>query len=169
MGQLLMLFGILVGSYGVITALSAWLGWNLSAGLRGRISLALLFLFTGTSHFYLTEEMVQMLPPSIPGRVELVYLTGVLEIAGAVGLLIPALSRLAAISLILFLFAVLPANIYAALNNVGMGAHGAGPVYLLARVPFQLLLVGWAYYFGVRRAQKGAVNWPRPVQAEPQS
>jgi uncharacterized membrane protein len=40
--------------------------------------------------------------------------------------------------------------VYAAINRVEMGGHGAGPMYLLVRAPFQLLLIGWAYWFAVR-------------------
>jgi uncharacterized membrane protein len=65
-------------------------------------------------------------------------------------LLIPRLERLASMGLILFLVGVLPANIYSAFNYVEFGSHEAGPIYLLARVPFQVFLIGWAYYFGIR-------------------
>jgi len=50
----------------------------------------------------------------------------------------------------LFLVSVLPANIYAAFNRVGMGDHGQGPGYLLVRVPLQFVLMGWTYWFAVR-------------------
>jgi uncharacterized membrane protein len=87
----------------------------------------------------------------VPARVGIIYVTGALELAGAVGLLVPRVSRLAGLSLIAFLVLVLPANVYAAFNRVEMGGHGAGPAYLLLRVPFQFLLIGWAYWFAVRR------------------
>jgi uncharacterized membrane protein len=73
-----------------------------------------------------------------------------------VGLLIPGYSRVAGLCAILFLIAVFPGNIYAAVNRVEMGGHSAGPAYLFVRAPFQLLLIGWAYWFAVRQ--------PRPVR-----
>lgn len=149
--QLLMLFLIVVGTYGALTLANMLLqGVDLSQSLRGRVSLAIFFIFTGASHFSVPEEMAQMLPAFIPWRVEIIYVTGILEVAGGIGLLIPGLERLAALSLILFLVGVLPSNIYAAVNHVEFGAHSEGPIYLLLRIPFQLFLVGWAYYFGVR-------------------
>lgn len=57
--------------------------------------------------------------------------------------------------LIAFLILVFPANIYAALNRVDMGGHEWGPMYLFARVPPQLLLIGWAYWFAVRPRARG--------------
>jgi uncharacterized membrane protein len=63
----------------------------------------------------------------------------------AVGLLIPATSRLTSWCLIAFFVAVLPANVYGALNRVGVGEHG--PAYLWFRVPLQVLFIGWVWYF----------------------
>lgn len=156
MAILATLVSILVGSYALLTAADRLMGGGrLAPGLRGRVSLALLFAFTGTGHFLRTEQMAGMLPPWIPSRLGLVYLTGVLEWAGAVGLLVPRLSRAAGLCLIAFVILVFPANIYAALNRVEMGGHELGPMYLLARAPLQLLLIGWAYWFAVRRQAEG--------------
>ena len=151
MGQLLMLLVIIVGTYAGLTLLNrAARSLHLSRSLRGRFSLAVFFLFTGASHFFMPEDMAQMLPASIPMRVEIIYVTGMLEILGAIGLLIPGLERLASGALIVFLLGVLPANMYSAINYVDFGAHADGPIYLLARVPFQVFLIGWAYYFGIK-------------------
>jgi uncharacterized membrane protein len=169
--QLVMLLSILIGTYAGLTLLSMTRPFLvLSRSLRGRISLALLFVFTGVSHFIMPEAMVQLLPPSIPLRLELIYVTGVLEILGAVGLLFPGFERLASVALILFLVAVLPGNIYGAFNRVAFGAHELGPIYLLVRVPFQALLMGWAYYFGIRtlsRPRRGVARaFVRHAQAQ---
>ncbi|MDX1523749.1 MAG: DoxX family protein [Anaerolineae bacterium] len=149
--QLLMLFFIIVGTYGGLTLLNVIRPRrHLSRSLRGRISLAVFFVFTGLSHFFMPEAFVQMLPATVPFRLEIIYATGLVQIVGAIGLLTPRLERLAAIGLILFLVGVLPANIYSAINYVEFGSHEAGPIYLLARIPFQLFLIGWASYFGLR-------------------
>ena len=118
----------------------------------GAIGLALLFLFTGSGHFLQTEPMAEMLPPWIPARVALVYATGVLEFALAIGFLIPETRRsagwMAAAVLVLFF----PANIYAAMNHIPMGGHAWGPVYLLVRAPLQLAILAWVYWFALRSA-----------------
>jgi len=105
--------------------------------------LGILFIFTGIGHFIKTEPMAQMLPPWVPERVLLVYLTGVLEFAIAVGFLVPKSRRftgwVAAVVLVWFF----PANIYAAINHIPMGGHAWGPVYLLIRAPLQALILFW--------------------------
>ena len=152
---LLALLGILVGSYALLTVLAWALGLRwLEPGLRGRMSLALLFAVTGLAHFVKTDAMAAMLPASVPMRTELIYATGVLELAGAAGLLVPKVSRLAGWCLIAFLVAAFPANVYAAFHHVEMGGHESGPVYLLLRGPFQALLVYWAYRFAVRKRKE---------------
>ena len=116
----------------------------------GRIALAVLFLFTGVSHFILTEGMAQMVPPPLPA-VATVRISGVLEILGAIGILVPKTSRLAAWCLFAFLLAVFPANIYAALNETGLGGHTEGVSYLWKRGPLQILFLTWTWYFGIRK------------------
>lgn len=121
--------------------------------LRGAaaIGLGILFILTGTGHFIQTEPMAQMLPPWVPARVLLVYLTGVLEFAIAVGFLVPQSRRftglIAAVVLVLFF----PANIYAAIHYVPMGGHAWGPVYLLIRAPLQAIILFWVYWFTIRQ------------------
>lgn len=112
---------------------------------RARVGLTLLFLITASGHFFQTEAMAAMLPPQVPFRVPIIYVTGVFELLGAIGIWIPALAQLTGALLIAMLVGVLPSNIYAAFNHVPFGGHDAGPVYLLVRVPFQLLLIGWIY------------------------
>jgi len=119
--------------------------------LRGLIGISLVFIFTGLGHFMKTAAMVQMLPPWVPMRKPMVYASGVFELIAAVAILIPVLSHWTGTVLCVFLFLILPSNIYAALQRVDFGGHGAGPVYLLVRVPLQLLLIGWTYWFAVRR------------------
>jgi uncharacterized membrane protein len=123
--------------------------------LRGAaaIGLALMFVFTGVGHFIQTQPMSQMLPPWVPERVLLIYLTGILEFALAVGFVARTSRRLtgwvAAVMLVVFF----PANLYAAINQVPMGGHSWGPVYLLIRAPLQLAIGLWVYWFTIRRPQ----------------
>ena len=125
-----------------------------------RLGLACVFLVTGISHFTRTDELAAMLPPDFPERARIVHATGVLELAGAIGLLVPRCSRVAAAALIVFLIAVFPANIWAAFHRTGPGIHVAGPIYLLVRGPFQLLLIAWAWL--------GCLRAPRsPTAADP--
>ena len=144
--QLLFLLLLLTGPFLVITLLS-YLSprFKLRLSTRARVGLSLFFLFTGIGHFIRTEPMAAMLPPSVPYRVKLIYLTGVFELLGAIGVWIAKLMKITGVCLILMMLAVLPANIYSAFNRVEFGGHEYGPIYLLVRVPFQLLVIAWTY------------------------
>lgn len=155
---LVFLLLLLLVPYFVLTLLGRWFdGLKLAPSKRARVGLSLFFLITASQHFIGTEQMAAMIPPSIPYRIELVYLTGVFELLGAVGVWIPRLVRLTGFLIILMLLAVLPANIYSAMNRVEFGGHSAGPAYLLVRIPFQLFVMWWTYFateqnwFGRRR------------------
>jgi uncharacterized membrane protein len=123
---------------------------HLSEPLRGRIGVSLVLAFTGVGHFIKTSEMIQMLPPSVPMRLPMVYVTGIVEVLAAVAILITPFSRQIGVVLCVFLLLILPFNIYASVQRVDFGGHGAGPVYLLIRIPMQFFLIGWIYWFAVR-------------------
>src|ERR1700675_112488 len=117
----------------------AWLQWVL------RILVALPLLASGVLHFTRTALMASIIPPSFPDRPQLVLLTGVLEFAGAVGLLLPAFTRVASACLAVFMIAIFPANVCAAGQTVG-GLHMPSvPVRLAMQVVYILLLLiaGW--------------------------
>jgi uncharacterized membrane protein len=136
-----------------------WIGWILARSrLRefhpsafASIGLGWVFLFTGLGHFLMTVPMSEMLPPWVPARIGIIYATGVLELALGVVLFIPKARRLAGWIAVLFLIAVFPANVYASLIRHPMGGGDWGLLYLLVRAPLQVLLIGWAWYFLIRR------------------
>ena len=112
-----------------------------------RYGLAVMFLFTAASHFTpeLSRDMAAMIPPPLTGSMWIIWLTGVLEAAGAIGLMTPQFRKAAAICLILFLIAVFPANVYAAVQGVPLG--GRPPTPLWFRTILQCLwiaLLGWS-------------------------
>lgn len=100
-----------------------------------RFGLVPLFLLTASAHWGKRRpDLVRMIPPSFPNSEGLVTLTGVLEIAGAVGLLISPLVLWAALGLTLLLLAVFPANIHAARNRLtidGRSVPALGPRMLI--------------------------------------
>jgi uncharacterized membrane protein len=144
---LLFLLLLLVGPYLILTLLGRGIPrFRIASSKRARVGLSLFFLVTASAHFTSTQQMATMLPPFIPYRIELVYLTGIFELLGAIGVWIPRLVRLTGLLLILMLIGVLPANIYSAINRIEFGGHGAGAAYLLVRVPFQLFVIWWTYF-----------------------
>lgn len=142
---------LMMGPYLVVRILSAFTRRDFDLRGAAAIGLGLLFIFTGIGHFIQTGPMAQMLPPWVPERTLLVYLTGGLEFAIAVGFFVPRLRRLggwvAAVILVLFF----PANIYAAINHVPLGGHAWGPVYLLIRAPLQGIFLWWVYWFTLKQ------------------
>jgi uncharacterized membrane protein len=144
---LLFLLLLLIGPYLILTLAGRWVaGFKMASSKRARLGLSLFFIFTALGHFIRTQEMAAMIPPRVPYRIELIHLTGVLELLGAIGVWIPRLARLTGVLLILMLIGLLPANVYSAINRVEFGGHGAGPAYLLVRVPFQLFAMWWTYF-----------------------
>ncbi len=84
-----------------------------------KIGLAIVFswfFFGGVGHFVITDFFVSIVPPSVPWPVMAVYVSGVFEILGAIGILLPATRRLAGAGLFLLTLAVTPANIHMWLN-----------------------------------------------------
>jgi uncharacterized membrane protein len=105
--------------------------------------LAIFMIGAGTMHFVRTDFYVKIMPPYLPLHRELVYLSGVIEIALAVSLLIPRLSRLAAWGIIALLIAVFPANIYVYQHQELIPGS---PMLHLLRLPLQGVFVLWAYW-----------------------
>jgi uncharacterized membrane protein len=145
--QLLFLLLLLVVPYLILTLADRWIAdFKIASTTRARVGLSLFFIFTAVGHFITTEEMSAMLPSSVPYRIEIIYLTGILALLGAMGVWIPRLMKLTGLCLILMLIGLLPANIYSATNHVDLGGHGSGSAYLLVRVPFQCFVIWWTYY-----------------------
>ena len=77
-----------------------------------------MFLLTGVSHFVgMREDLIAMVPPALPEPALLVTLTGVLELAGAVGVLLPPTAEAAAAGLTMLLVVMFPANVHLALTD----------------------------------------------------
>lgn len=112
------------------------------------------FIFFSIGHVVKTEGMVEMLPPWVPFRLPIIYLTGLLEIIIGIALFLPKIQVHAAKAAIIVFVVFFPANIYAALNSTGLGGHQWGPVYLLIRLPLQLILIAWAYFLGIKGYDK---------------
>ena len=124
--------------------------------LSARIAMAAMLLFTAMGHFKFAQGMSMMLPGFIPYRVTIVYLTGIIEIAAAVGLLLPNLRVLTGWLLIVFFILILPANIYAAIHQVDYQQatfEGPGASYLWFRVPLQLFFILWVYFSCINTKQ----------------
>ncbi|MDI1464052.1 DoxX family protein [Catellatospora sp. KI3] len=126
----------LLGLSGV-DALDAW-----QPALRG--GLALMFVTTGVVHFIPSwrRDMIAMVPSRLPRPDLLVTVTGVLELAGAAGLLVPRTAPLAAAGLALLMAAMFPANVSAARRGLSLGGKPVTP--LPQRTVLQVLFIAAA-------------------------
>ena len=121
-----------IGALGV-DALATW-------PAATRWALATMLVFTASAHFTkMKDDLVHMMPGWVPWPQAVVYFTGICEIAGAVGLLMPSLRLAAGIALIAFFILVFPANVKAATS--GAGLRGKSPTPLWFRAPMQVLFI----------------------------
>ncbi|SEG99492.1 Uncharacterized membrane protein [Nonomuraea solani] len=118
--------------------------WRVSAAH----GLAVMLVMTASAHFVPDggtvmpdhADMVAMVPPFVPLPAFMVYLTGVLELAGAVGLVLSRTRRAAGICLALLFVLMLPANVHAALAGLELSSP------LWQRVPEQVLYIAVALW-----------------------
>jgi uncharacterized membrane protein len=113
----------------------------------GKCAFAAVFLVAGVTHFTSTGFFLKIMPPYLPFHREIVLLSGAIEIALGILLLIPKTSRLAAWGLVALLIAVFPANIHAYQHQELFSPFPYSSALHFLRLPFQgvLLLCAYAY------------------------
>lgn len=106
------------------------------------------YVIAGVNHFLNPDFYVNIMPPYLPWHLELVYLSGIAEIFCGVGVLIPSTRKQAAWATIVLLIAIFPANVHVAANDVPMlGADEGAGLLNWVRLPFQLVLIAWAFWY----------------------
>ena len=109
------------------------------------VLLAAAFVGAGVLHFVKPRLFEAIVPPSLPAPRLLVYVSGVAEVAGGLGLLVPALRPLAGWGLAVLLVAVFPANVH--MVRQSQRFRRVAPRWaLLARLPLQLVLIAWVLW-----------------------
>jgi uncharacterized membrane protein len=139
----------------LIVLLLSWLLFRAvgAAGLHALASwqdsadyaLAVMFVFTSSAHFNkMKHDLARMIPPYLPRPLLIVYITGVLELLGAAGLVLPHFRRLAGICLIVLLIGMFIANVNAARQGVTL--RGKAPTPLWLRAPMQVLFIALLWW-----------------------
>lgn len=126
--------------------------WNLV--FSGNLAMFVMLCFTAIGHFKFTQGMIMMVPEAIPFKKEIVYASGIAEVLLGLALLFPATRPIAGYTLIVLFVLLLPANIKAAMKHIDLekaSFSGAGPGYLWFRIPMQVFLIAWVWYFAVRK------------------
>lgn len=122
--------------------------------MKGRLNLFLVALFftgAGVMHFVFPGHYASIMPDWIPRHTEMVYISGVFEILGGIGVLIPRLRKMAGIGLIALLIAVFPANVQMLADGMRTGASALYLTFLFLRLPLQPLMIVWVYRAAIRR------------------
>jgi uncharacterized membrane protein len=121
--------------------------FELPKSLPKRIALiaaAVFFFVAGVSHFTNAEFFLAIVPPYLPAPLALVTISGIFEILGGLGVMLPATRRAAGWGLIALLLAVYPANIHMALHPEQFEEMSRGA--LLARLPLQFVFIAWVWW-----------------------
>ncbi|MEO3775168.1 DoxX family protein [Micromonospora sp. B9E7] len=123
-----------------LAGISALDGWHPAL----RVGLAAMFTLTAVAHFVgeRRADLIAMVPPRLPRPELLVTLTGVLELIGVIGLLVPATARVAAAGLALLMVGMFPANVSAARRRLSLAGRPVTP--LGQRTVLQLAFVATA-------------------------
>ncbi len=123
-----------------------------------RVVLALFYFAAGFLHLASPAGFVKIVPSFVPSPETIVWFTGLCEIAGSIGLLIPSLRRAAGIGLALYAICVFPANFNHAINQIDVGALPNSWWYHGPRLVLQPVLVWWALFCAE------VTNWPKRLQ-----
>ncbi len=107
------------------------------------ILLSVFFTYAGIDHLISPDFYVSIMPPWMPWHLELVYLSGVFEVMGGVGVLIPLFRAFAGAGLVALLIAVYPANLHMAFNPHLFPDIPVVALYI--RLALQFLAFYWAY------------------------
>lgn len=136
--------------------------------------LAVMLVFTGAAHFVPDSvtvmpshgDMVAMVPPFVPFPSQAVYATGVLELLGALGLVLARTRTAAGIGLSVLFVLMFPANVYAAVENVPLNGDPATPLWF--RIPEQIVFIAvalWAAGVTDKQPARPAVTAREPRAA----
>ena len=119
-----------------------------------RIAMAVFFAAGFVLHLKATDQLVAITPDWVPYPREVVLITGLIELAGAVALLVPGLRRATGIALAIYVIAVWPANFKHAIDGLNLPPIPDSWWYHAPRLALQPVIAWWAL-FSTR-----VVDWP---------
>ena len=125
-----------------------------------RLLMAAFYLSAGILHIISPLGFIRIVPSFVPWPAEVVWLTGICEITGAIGLFVPQFQKAAGIGLALYAVCVFPANINHAVNHIDVGVLPNSWWYHAPRLALQPVLVWWALFCS------GVINWPFGQKAQ---
>lgn len=145
---------VLISSFLLVLLYTYTFNQGADIDLAGRVSLAVTLLFTASAHFVFLKGMMMMVPPFIPAEYKkaVVYVSGMLEIAAAIGIMFEVTRMITGYLLVLFFIILLPANIYSVRERINIEKadySGPGISYLWFRMPLQMFFIVWTAWFTI--------------------
>ena len=116
--------------------------------------MGVMYVFIGIKHFTDPQYFLEIVPPQLPFKLFLVYLTGLIEVVGGVAILAPKTRKAGAYLLIFLLVSVFPANIYLYISETPQSLLGISEADALIRMPFQIPLILLAYWHSKKNHPK---------------
>ena len=119
--------------------------------------MSFMYVFIGIRHFTNPQYFLDIVPPQLPFKLFLVYLTGLIEIVGGAAILLPKTRKTGAYLLIFLLVSVFPANIYLYVSETPQSLLGISKMDTLIRMPFQIPLILLAFWHSKENHPKWVV------------
>ncbi|GGA58851.1 DoxX family protein [Sphingomonas psychrolutea] len=119
-----------------------------------RVLLAAAYLLAGALHVLKPAPFLGIMPAWVPYAPQVILITGLCEVAGAIGLFVPRLRWWAGMGLAAYAVCVYPANVKHALDYLTHGTGGLSLWYHIPRLAFQPVIVWWALFAGT------VIDWP---------
>ena len=116
--------------------------------------MGVMYVFIGIKHFTDPQYFLDIVPPQLPFKLFLVYLTGLIEVVGGAAILAPKTRKAGAYLLIFLLLSVFPANIYLYVSETPQSLFGISETDALIRMPFQIPLILLAYWHSKKNHPK---------------
>ena len=116
--------------------------------------MGVMYVFIGIKHFTDPQYFLDIVPPQLPSKLFLVYLTGLIEVVGGAAILAPKTRKAGAYLLIFLLVSVFPANIYLYVSETPQSLLGISEADALIRMPFQIPLILLAYWHSKKNHPK---------------
>ena len=116
--------------------------------------MGVMYVFIGIKHFTDPQYFFDIVPPQLPFKLFLVYLTGLIEVVGGAAILAPKTRKVGAYLLIFLLVSVFPANIYLYVSETPQSLLGISETDALIRMPFQIPLILLAFWHSKKNHPK---------------
>lgn len=117
-------------------------------------TMSLLYIIVGVKHFIDPQFFINIVPPFLIFKKEIVYVSGLMEIVLGIFLLFKRTRTIGAWGIILLLILVFPANIYLYLNELPRELLHISKEQALIRMPFQIPLIVLAFWHSKQNSSK---------------